>query len=151
MLESMNQIRCGHCIVKVNIAKYGKKPTHMRHVQTSRKDKQVEEIRHAHTGGWKKIIAGRSFAEAVSGKNNTPSPSPNPVVHLHRVAAMEYSALLLGEVKCFQHLSNLPKLLNADGEIPCRVYYAGGLKVVLKFFFHEYAMGYLKNDHIWNR
>lgn len=64
---------------------------------------------------------------------------------------MESDCLLLGEVLNFQHLSNLPKLLNVDGEVPCHVFYAGGLKVLLRFFAQDAATRYLKNEHAWNR
>ncbi|CAH1423137.1 unnamed protein product [Lactuca virosa] len=64
---------------------------------------------------------------------------------------MESDSLLIGEVKNFQHLSNLPKLLNADGKLPCRVFYDGSLRVILKFSVHNEATGYLRNEHAWNK
>ncbi|CAH1414127.1 unnamed protein product [Lactuca virosa] len=146
MLNSLNQIRCGHCIMKINIAKYEKKRNHkihgqaFHHVRPPQINKDV--------GGWKKTSEGKSFADVVTGKTNT---SKTPLVNLKRVPVMESDWLLLGEVSNFQHLSNLPKLLNVDGEVPCHVFYAGGLKVLLRFSSQDAATRYLKNENTWNR
>lgn len=54
---------------------------------------------------------------------------------LKHVSAMESDMFFMGDVTNFNHLSNLPKLLNTDGNLSFHVFYAGGLKVILKFFF----------------
>ncbi|CAI9285087.1 unnamed protein product [Lactuca saligna] len=69
MLNSLNQIRCGHCIMKVNIAKYEKKPNHKIHGQAFRQV-QPPQIK-KDVGGWKKTSEGKSFVDVITGRTNT--------------------------------------------------------------------------------
>lgn len=152
MLNSLNKVRCGHCILKVNMAKYEKNPTSKELVKPNCR---VLYPRHKKSyDGWNKTSGRRSYADTVRGRSGVPttsSPPPIPPVNLKSIKAMKNLVSLLGEVTGFQLLSNLPKMINADGEIPCYAYYAGGLKVILKFSSLGAAERYLKNELLWNR
>ncbi|CAH1418130.1 unnamed protein product [Lactuca virosa] len=152
MLSSLNQVRCGHYITKVNVAKYEKKPN----PKLTRKpiSRDVPPSNKKPAGGWNKKYDGRSFADAVTGRRDATKSSSSiltKAIILNRVAVMEIQSTLMGEVNCFQLLSNLLKLINADGNIPCYVFYAGGLKAILKFSSGSKAEGYLNSKHSWNR
>ncbi|CAH1453204.1 unnamed protein product [Lactuca virosa] len=130
MARTLDGVRCGQCITKVNVSKFEKKPIHrpgMKFVNKSQPPKMP-------FSGWNKIRDDRSFADVVGRRNNSSKVHPPPVVSeikLSQVLAMERSCnmILLGEVTSFDLLNDLPNLLNADGCIPCQVFFAGGLKL----------------------
>ncbi|CAI9260665.1 unnamed protein product [Lactuca saligna] len=131
-------------MVKVNVARYEKKSNKSR----AQPFHNTCPPQPPDTRGWNKTMAGRSFVDSVIGRREEPAIS---LVILKRVFVMESDSLVMGEVKNFQHLSNLPKLLNADGKLPCQVFYAGSLRVIMKFSVHNAATVYLQNEHTGNR
>ncbi|CAH1416752.1 unnamed protein product [Lactuca virosa] len=152
MARTLDGVRCGQCITKVNVSKFEKKPIHKPGVKFVNKSQPPKMP----FGGWNKVRDDRSFADVMGRRNNSSKVHPPPVVSeikLSQVLAMERSCnmILLGEVTSFDLLNDLPNLLNADGCIPCQVFFAGGLKVLLKFHVQGDATGYLNNEYRWNR
>ncbi|KAI3699691.1 hypothetical protein L2E82_44129 [Cichorium intybus] len=144
LVSYLNRVKCGNCITRVNVARYEKNvvkkvaPVY---------DGSRKFVKQATNHQWK-TRDGRSFAEAVSGKKNEETPT----ILLRKAPAMNFDdSSLIGEVLSLQHLKDIPKLLHADGRIPCELYFAGGLKVVLKFSFSKTAEAYLKSEQGWNR
>ncbi|KAI3740607.1 hypothetical protein L2E82_31075 [Cichorium intybus] len=144
MARTLNRVKCGSCITKVNIARYEKNVVNK--VAYDR-DTSRPQVKSMPTHLWK-TKDGRSFAEVVGG--NTAGDRHS--ITLRKVPAMDCDdSSLIGEVLSLQHLKDIPKLLHADGRIPCQLYYAGGLKAVLKFSSPQAADRYLKSEHEWNR
>ena len=53
----------------------------------------------------------------------------------------------LGEAISLQHLLELPKPLKEDMNISMHVYYAGGLRAVVRFDIPKEAGNFLKDEH----
>ncbi|KAI3780369.1 hypothetical protein L2E82_10349 [Cichorium intybus] len=102
------------------------------------------------------VRPGLSFAGAVGGIR-TAAPSASlplpPLILLESVPLLDaYDQLsLIGEVLCLKTLRELPKLIHADGRIPCKLLYAEGLKVVLKFNVSSSAELFFLKDYNWKR
>ncbi|KAL7586077.1 hypothetical protein Lser_V15G41013 [Lactuca serriola] len=64
---------------------------------------------------------------------------------------MKPEAVLTGEVISFHLLTNLSELLKKDGISPRDVFYAGGLKIILRFSVHLDASGCLMNEQAWSK
>lgn len=140
----MKQVRCGHCILKVNVAKYEKRYSKYKRAYRPRRGHPVQPSTNPEV--WSKITNGKTFADAVIGRKDEKSVSS---VSLKQVMAMKSEALLTGEVISFLLLYNLPELLKVDGISPSEVLYARGLKLILQFSFQEVASSYLKNEQAW--
>ncbi|CAH1446052.1 unnamed protein product [Lactuca virosa] len=109
MLNSLNKVRCGHFILKVNVEKYEKNSNIKGPLRQNRRALYSQHTKNH--GGWNNTSDERSFAEVVIGRQDTPktsSPSLIPSVILKSVKAMENTFSLTGEVTCFQLLINLP-------------------------------------------
>ncbi|CAH1416384.1 unnamed protein product [Lactuca virosa] len=146
MLNSMNQVRCRQCILKVNVAKYEKRYNQYKQAYRPHRGHHVQSS--TIPGVWSKISEGKSFAEAVTGRKEGKLV---PSVSLNRILAMKPEAVLTGEVISFHLLNNLPELLKKDGISPREVFYVGGLKIILRFSLHEDASGYLMNEQAWSK
>ncbi|KAL7588073.1 hypothetical protein Lser_V15G38939 [Lactuca serriola] len=140
--------------LSVNVSKYDKTGIRYNPAPQRRTTHQKEKIHHkTRSNTWD----GRSFADVVTGKDSTilniPKPPETPKVKLSRVAVMDSCEhlVLVGEAISLQHLIDLPKLIHADGEVPCELFYAGGLKVVLKFVSRHGAENYFKADYEWKK
>lgn len=154
LAKSLNGVKCGRCVTQVNVSKYDKKGIRYNPAPQRRTTHQKEKIHHkTRSNTWD----GRSFADVVTGKDSTilniPKPPETPKVKLSRVAVMDSCEhlVLVGEAISLQHLIDLPKLIHADGEVPCELFYAGGLKVVLKFVSRHGAENYFKADYEWKK
>ncbi|CAI9285501.1 unnamed protein product [Lactuca saligna] len=116
--RSMQKVKCGHSILKVNISKYGKQDKakseaprerskhHGVHSQpTSFKTRQYAPVVNQN---------GRSYAEVVGSKLHTDTQAPIIVAlkHVPTMAAWNDYALL-GEVTNLHLLMELPKLIQA--------------------------------------
>ncbi|KAI3690043.1 hypothetical protein L2E82_48018 [Cichorium intybus] len=144
MERTLNRVKCGSCITRVNIAKYEKNGVNGVAQVRGTSRPQVKSVPN-HL--WK-TKDGRSFAEVVGGNMS----GTRPTITLRKVPAMDCDgSSLIGEVLSLQHLKDIPKLLHADGRIPCQLYFVGGLKAVLKFCSPQAADRYLKSEHEWNR
>ncbi|KAL4554112.1 hypothetical protein LXL04_039769 [Taraxacum kok-saghyz] len=108
--------------------------------------------------------AGVSFRDAVSGRENRttnsndnikppPPPMSVPLIRLSKAPMMEssYENSLTGDLRDIQLLKDLPKLINAEGEIFADIHYGCGLRIILKFHWRMAAEEFLKNEHKWNR
>ncbi|CAH1421543.1 unnamed protein product [Lactuca virosa] len=130
LVLTLNQVRCGHCIAKVNIAKYVKKPPRL--IPPPRSNRTSQPV--IPSTKWNNICNGKSFVEVVSGNHRkydtTPhSPSVEILMVLLKRAPMLDSCnsrCLIGEVKDLKLLNNMHTLLNVDESIATRVLYAGG-------------------------
>ncbi|KAL4564207.1 hypothetical protein LXL04_028263 [Taraxacum kok-saghyz] len=159
MVDNLNKVRCGNCIVKTNVARYERRR------ETAKTSKSYTrpaitrqpQIFRQNAGTTRTWV---SFVAAVSGPSDAPPtaqppppPSQIPPVQLKPVNSMVScnNQCLIGEVKEFQMLSDIPKLLKIDGQTPARSYYTGGLKVILKFSCPTAAENYLQEEHKWNR
>ncbi|KAL4557851.1 hypothetical protein LXL04_036045 [Taraxacum kok-saghyz] len=159
MVNNLNKVRCGNCIVKTNVARYEQRTEAIKNPKPyTRPAASRQPYTFRQNAGT--TSTGFTFATVVSSGNNAPpNPKPNPppppipLVQMKPVNSMDScnSMCLIGEVKEFQMLSDIPKLLKIDGQTPARSYYAGGLKVILKFSSPSAAAGYLQEHHKWNR
>jgi len=163
MARNMDRVKCGNCITRVEVSKYSKKsergvapksfPSMPGKTKVDATAAGKEGTRAcAPERRYVEVRPGKSFVEAV-GKNTTvdiPPPSPQPpLIPLEEVPLLEVynTQSLLGEVKCITTLKELPKLIHADGRIPYQLFYAGGLKVVIKFNVTYTAKSFLTRDH----
>ncbi|CAI9298858.1 unnamed protein product [Lactuca saligna] len=136
LLKSLNKVKCGHCIVKVNVSKYVKKNNNFS--TRVRSGIPNHKPQHHISSPTSRLQAGISYADVVSG-NSHKYPPPHPLritpVHLNKVPTVEssFQSLLTGDIKDIELLKDLPKLLNAEKVIFADVHYAGGLRIILKF------------------
>lgn len=61
------------------------------------------------------------------------------------------SCALVGEVLSLHHLTELPKLLEAECKYSKNLFYVGGMRVVIWFDLPKDAENFLREEHNWNR
>ncbi|KAL4569584.1 hypothetical protein LXL04_025225 [Taraxacum kok-saghyz] len=126
IVNAMNEIRCGNCILRTNVAK--------------------SENSAGNTN--------RNPNPPIPPLKKPPPPPPTtPTVQLKSVESMTScnNYCLTEEVVDVNLLEDLHVLIHDDEHIFARTYYAGGLRVILKFINPASAESYLKQKHKWNR
>lgn len=149
LVPTLNQVRCGHSIVKVNIARYEKKsPPKQIHPPSSYHPRRmpVPIIKRSN------ISTGKTFADVVTGSLGKSESVKTQEIQLKRSPMIDScdSTCLIGEVKELRLLNNIHALLNAEESIPARVHYAGGLKIILKFFQQGKAESFMADPQKWS-
>ncbi|KAL4576683.1 hypothetical protein LXL04_012781 [Taraxacum kok-saghyz] len=153
----MNKVKYEHCILRVNIAKYQKQngngqskaassvpssnPRHAPPTRTPIKWKGQQ----AHTY--------RSYAKVVTGSYHQQNEKEPGIIEIKPATHSKdwEDCVIVGEPISLQHIADLPTLLPLDGN-PCgKVYYIGGLNVLLKFTNRVTAKAFYENEHNWNR
>lgn len=89
---------------------------------------------------------GKTFAEMVSDQCSmrfVVKPAPSYVDR--------HNCILTREVLSAQHISNIPTLLKLDSNTSGRIYYTGGLKMMIKFINPSHTNTFLADDSNWNR
>ncbi|KAL4586972.1 hypothetical protein LXL04_011620 [Taraxacum kok-saghyz] len=159
IVNAITETRCGNSILQTNVAKYEKRSFVTRPTMPFKRPPSARQPQHPPNFGGTRT--GISFAAAVSGNNiripNPPIPPPpppiTPPVQFKPVESMMSCNIycLTGEVVDINILEDLHVLIHADEHISARTYYAGGLRVFLKFIDPKSAEAYLKQKHKWNR
>ncbi|CAI9286472.1 unnamed protein product [Lactuca saligna] len=103
----------------------------------------------------KRTLEWLNICEAVGVRSKAPqiSSSTKRHVSLKPVPAMGAwsHCTLIVEVLDLQILTQIPKLIETDDNYTCKVFYAGGMKVALRFDIPIEAKSFLKDDNQWNR
>ncbi|KAL4563421.1 hypothetical protein LXL04_027463 [Taraxacum kok-saghyz] len=161
MEKELQGIRCGHCILKVNISRHGKQDQ----IRTSRvveREKVTHTVilqrRQYHQKPRRLNQVGRTYAEAAGARRRDPPPPPSSNIGIHKVQLKPAPAMdmwndcaVIGEAINLQILIELPKLIKADCCYHRDIYYGGGMRVVLRFNFPTEAKYFIKGEHNWNR
>ncbi|CAH1452912.1 unnamed protein product [Lactuca virosa] len=124
--QAMQHVRCGHCILNVNIAKYGKEnPRRRKLINNSRMNKQPTQQSYPPPFIPKNVHATNRYTKTyveVAGKprNTTQSNiAASFTANLKSVPAMVgwNNSTLIGEVLNIDILTEITKLIEADGNI----------------------------------
>lgn len=59
--------------------------------------------------------------------------------------------IISGEVISAHHISSVPTLLKLESNVSGRIYYTGGLKMMIKFITPHDVIAFYANDANWNR
>ncbi|CAH1440537.1 unnamed protein product [Lactuca virosa] len=156
--KSMQRVKCGQCILKVSISKYQKQdkkkiftsndrfgdpPTYPPPTHPS--SRQPQNVRGASRDG-------RTFSEAVSAPLRSGLQPPSTVALKHVLAMVGWNdCALVGEVTSLHLLTELPKLVEAECSFSKKLFYAGGMRIVLRFDLPKEAENFLREEHTWNR
>lgn len=105
---------------------------------------------------WGTSSNGETFADVVSGRRGDSNFSSANVITLKHVPSMVgwNNSTLIGELINLQFLTELPKLLEADGNWTRNsgdLFYAGRMRVAMRFFILVGAENFLKTTSNWNR
>lgn len=158
--RSMQSVRCNHCILKVNISKYEKKAQGRRNpLEFRRKDYVHAQPPYPPTSFHEAVNGmpktGRSYAEVAGVHHHAPfiPPLKSHTVALKQVPAMQAwnNSALVGEVLSLQLLTEIPKLIESVNYFSINAFYAGGLRVVLRFDLPSHAQNFMQDEHNWNR
>ncbi|CAH1419674.1 unnamed protein product [Lactuca virosa] len=148
LVTTLNQVRCGHSIANVNIARYEKKPPpRQMPPPNSYHPRRVSVPIAKHNN----ISTGKTFVDAVTGSLGKHDTVRTQEIQLKRAPMIDScdSSCLIGEVKELRLLNNIHALLNAEESIPSRVHYAGGLKIILRFFQQGKAESFMADSQKW--
>ncbi|CAI9281302.1 unnamed protein product [Lactuca saligna] len=100
------------------------------------------------------ICCGQGFAEAVTGKiNGNIMTNPHPTITLKPIEIVSKweERVLVGEVCSAQHIANIPTIMERDSNYSGKVYYIGGLKIIIVFINQKEADMFYQDDSNWNR
>lgn len=123
--RNLGSVMYNNSILKCNVDRYMRNSK----MEFASNDSSRTQVRHSISKpdkGW--INKRRSFVDVVKGEKN------NTVIHLDAQAAGTdrfSKKALVGEVHSIEHLRNLPLILDAYGMEDIKVYYLGGLIVML--------------------
>ncbi|CAH1421647.1 unnamed protein product [Lactuca virosa] len=145
--KSMARIRCEHCILKVNIARYKKQPNLDSISNANMPKPPLPPPTHNHNFRTRVQNGLRTYAEKVAGSCFNRAP-----VHVKpSVACLSWDECVLsGEVISAQHISNMPTLLKLDSNVSGRIYYTGGLKMLIRCINPQEADAFYDNAENWN-
>ena len=155
--RSMCRVRCEHCILKVNIARYQKQVgvsdfTSNRPVMPQRlptpPPQTLSSHHNAHTP-W----ANKSFADIVANRSHVnPHPPPPPISLKQSPRSINLDdKVLVGESISAQHLASIPNILQLDCNTSGTVYYIGGLKLLIRFTKSGEAAAFYNDASNWSK
>lgn len=148
----MSRVRCEHCILKVNIAKYMRKsnaPTATRnHVSLNGAPAHPTHNGHYFQPTVCRPQGNKTFAEAVAGQKFTSTTTTRHVIDLKPIKITRNwdDCVLTGEVLNAQLIADIPTILQVDGNASGRVYYTGGLRILIKFNNKKEVESFYAND-----
>ncbi|KAL4582224.1 hypothetical protein LXL04_006768 [Taraxacum kok-saghyz] len=97
----------------------------------------------------------KSYVDTVACKKNDEEAPNKKKIVVEVKPARAWSGwggcILSGEVLNAQLISTIPMLLKLDGNVSGRIYYVGGLKMLIKFIKEKDAEAFLADDSNWNR
>ncbi|KAL4579087.1 hypothetical protein LXL04_015222 [Taraxacum kok-saghyz] len=139
--EGMARVRCEHFILKVNITRYQKQE---KNVGNRNGYRNIHTYKPPPPPTSTTQIAGKKYIEATPKKIT---------IEVKRAAAWLgwNGRILTGEMLNAQLISSIPMLLKLDGNVSGRIYYVGGLKILIKFIKEKDAEAFLAEDSNWNR
>ncbi|CAH1438899.1 unnamed protein product [Lactuca virosa] len=107
---------------------------------------------HVQPKAWE-LRGNRSFADVVAVQVNT-SPSPLfPVIELKPIERIRNwdECVLTGEVHNAQYITEISTIMHIDGNASGKVYYTGGLRILIKFNNKKEVESFYVNNSNWNR
>ncbi|CAH1434914.1 unnamed protein product [Lactuca virosa] len=151
----MSRVRCDHCILNVNIAKYQKQSKPNIGFEAMRRPPLPPPPIHLQRPKPYVFRGQRSYAEVVASECRLEEFSGSIcslVLVKHVMACRGWEACILSaEVINTQHISSMPTLLKLDNNVSGRIYYTGRLKLMIKFITPQDANAFNSNDDNWNR
>ncbi|KAL4574610.1 hypothetical protein LXL04_021444 [Taraxacum kok-saghyz] len=147
---------CGGKELTVNLARYGRDRAPITGM-ASRSNAAPARGNPPHTSRVGTRWERRSFAEVISGGNNTPS-IPQAVSKLLPPISLSTKGssrnwvskkVLIGEALSLDHMAALPGILVTGDGIIEKVKYVGGLNVAICFKDHSFAQDYLEDSGRW--
>ncbi|CAH1412060.1 unnamed protein product [Lactuca virosa] len=153
----MNKVRWEHCILKVNIGRYEKQGNPMKmdwnHVKEFTPPPPPIKLASVYAKVWP-LRSNRMFEVAVKGME-----TGNVITHSRRMIALKPiekvsqwgESVLVGEVCNAQFISSIPTIMERYGNHSVKVYYIGGLKILIVFVNQKEAEAFYVDDSNWNR
>ncbi|KAL4592069.1 hypothetical protein LXL04_005050 [Taraxacum kok-saghyz] len=153
----MSKVRYEHCIIRVNIAKYHKQSGNAQ-FKTARPapppiNRQAPPNRIPINRVGQQAYTHRTYANAVTGSRHQQRAIETGITEIKPATHSKdwENCVMVGEPISLQHTADLPTLLPLDGN-PCgKLYYIGGLNVLIKFTNNATAKSFYNNEHNWNR
>ncbi|CAH1452378.1 unnamed protein product [Lactuca virosa] len=155
--RSMQRVKCGHNILKVNISKY-RKQNHSNKAPEMDRERDIPvppPSQNQKHNAWEINREGRTYADVAGAQKRTSSSMNTGIQHValkHVPAMMAWNSYaLVREVLSLHHLTELPKLLEAECKYSKNLFYAGGMRVVIRFDLPKDAEIFLREENNWNR
>lgn len=147
--KKWSKVRCGHCILRVNIACYQKQHDS---IGAKTNTNYTAAPTKTHKGASQATKDSRTFTEVARGTSSRPLTSgANPIIiKPATISDGRADCVMVGETINIQHTVDLPTLLLIEGNPAGMVYYIGGLNVITKFINQKSVKAFYDNEHNWN-
>ncbi|CAI9277920.1 unnamed protein product [Lactuca saligna] len=145
----MGRIRCGYCILRVNMVKYQKLDT----LENKDSIKFAATQMRMKTNKWCPTNQSLSFADMVHGTMVKYSENEvrNINIRLVSFSKCSHDCVMVGEAINIQIIGELPMILSLEGKHEATVHYIGCMNVIFKFVNSKMAKVFHENQQNSNR